>query len=417
MNYLKYALLKVDALLTPRRVKHYPIMALVVMLLGLSMNIAGGNLPLDAFGTPITFDFSAYVTGGRIALEGEPHLLYNLNHQSKVQQKLLGGIDVGNINIYLTPPFVAYLYVPFAALPYLVSAALWTIFTIILLALSLHLLWPLVPNLHRYGFARILVVAFATAPTMELLGDGQNSAVSLILFTLGLRLLLVRRDLMAGSVLALGLFKPQLFVLVPILLLLQRRWRALGAWSAVAAVLTAVSVALVGPSGIRAYLDLLSSDIYREKLAEGAAWKMLSLAALVRHLGFEDFVPFVVSAIMLVLMMLFGRSAARRGDACHFVLLYAVSMLMTFIFSPHLFLYDGVLLLLPALILLNEASASPGVRVSLVAAYVTTLFTPLGALHYPGLAPGPWIVVPIVALLLIAWQLLSQGNAAEQGIA
>ncbi len=408
MGHLKLALLKLDALLTWRRVCIYSISVLLLMLGGLLLNFVAGNPPFYALGTPIMFDFSAYVVGGRMALNGEPAMLYDLLYQSQVQRSLYGGVELEAQNIYLAPPFVAYLHVPFAVLPYMVSVVVWALLTVALLVLSLRLLWPLVPHLHRYGLPIVLVIAFGNMPAFELLAVGQNSAVSLIIFVLGLRLLLARRDFLAGSVLALGLFKPQLFILVPMLLLLQRRWRALGAWSVVAATLTIVSIVLVGFDGVHAYIDLLTSDVYREQLAEGAAWKMLSLAALVRHLGLESFVPLVSGMALLALVALFGRHALKQGDDRHFTLLYAVSVLMIFIVSPHLFLYDGILFLLPALILLNEDPYAPGIRVALTSAYVTTFFTSVGILEFPDLAPGPWLVAPVIALLLIARRMLAQ---------
>lgn len=409
-------LLATDALLTPRRVRHYPLLALAITVFGYTIAIAAGHPPFDAFGQAIAVDFSAHVTGGRMALDGNLRHLYDIAQQRAVQGQVLGSAPDDSIDLYLSPPFVAYLYAPFAALPYLVGAATWTALSVALLALSVYLLWPVVPRLHRHGFGLVLLLAFATPPALDLLGSEQDTAISLFLLAAGLRLLLADRELAAGAVLGLGLFKPQLFILMPVLLVAQRRWRALASWSAVALVLTGASLALVGPDGARAYVRLLTSDVYRQGIAADLSWKMLSLPAFVRSLfqGFALPAPALnlLSAMALgaggVLLGAIARLPRREPDQRGLALLYALAVLITAAASPHFFLYDATLLLLPALILLDAFPASAAIRVSLAAGYVLTWITPLVHLLF-GNAPwplavlaAPWAVLPLLVLLWTA---------------
>ncbi len=408
---------RADALLTPRRLRLYAAaFATVTLLVYVAAGLAG-HAPFDVFGHPLFPDFSAQATAGRIALAGNMTRLYDTAHQHAVQQALLGA-PPHDPNLFMSPPFVAYLWAPFAALPYLAGAGAWTVVSLALLVVSLHLLWPRLPRLHQGGFALALLLVCSSQPVAELLLDGQDAALALFLIVVALRLLLAGRDTAAGALLGLGVFKPQLFLLMPVLLLCLGRRRAAAAWVLTAAALTALSLTLVGPAGVRAYLAILSSPAYHQALQASLGAKMQSATALLR-----PFVParatLYVSAGAMALGALLVAWAARRyarparGERT-FTLLYAFTLLVTGLVSPHFFIYDCAILLPAALLLLNEAPSSPRIRLALAAAYLATWTT---ALRYAlfGRAPeplalvlaGPWIIVSLVLLAQRALRLLA----------
>jgi hypothetical protein len=403
--------LSADSWFTPHRLRLYPATIIVTVLLVYAISLARGSLPFDSYGNPIAVDLTAHVTAGRIALRGDMSRLYDLRYQWEVQQGIIGPGHPQFLDIYLSPPFVAYLYAPLARLPYSAAAALWTALTMVLLLMSLRLLWPLVPNLHRYGFGIVILLALSSQPVFELLGDGQDSAVSLLLLVAGLRLLVARYDLLAGLILGLGLFKPQIFLLVPILLLCHGRWRALAGWVGVTVGLVYVSGAIIGRAGIHSYLTLLTSNTYRFWVADRLGWKMQSLVALVRMV-LPTPLSFLVVSIAAAggigfLLVFIWRALKPTGDSRKIILLYAFSVLGTIFVSPHLFLYDCVIFLLPAMILLNEGETNSAVRLSLVAAYALTWTAPLRYLLFKDLPwplqvmGGPWTVLPLFVLVLI----------------
>ncbi len=410
-----------DALLTPRRIRLYAAAFAAATLAVYAAVGLAGHMPFDLFGQPLFPDFAAQATAGRIALAGDLGRLYDVAHQGTVQQQLLGA-PPHDANLFMSPPFVAYLWAPFAALPYLAGAGAWTIVSLALLLASLCLLWPLLPNLHGAGFGLALLVVCSSQPVAELLLDGQDSALSLFLLVVALRLLLTGRDLPAGAVLGLGVFKPQLFLLMPILLLCLGRRRAVAAWALTSTLLAAVSLALVGPAGVRAYLRLLAAPAYHQALQGSLGAKMQSATALLR-----PFVPasatLYVSAAALALGALLVASMARRyrrlaAGRRAFILLYGLALLVTGLVSPHFFIYDCVILLPPALFLLNETPASPSVRLALAAAYLATWTTALRyALFGRTPAPlalllaGPWVIIPVAFLAARTRRLLAQARA------
>jgi alpha-1,2-mannosyltransferase len=426
--------------LEPGRVRHYALLAvsiliLVDLLLNYSASITAGRLPFDVYGQPVAGDLAAQMTAGRIALHGGLHHLYDVTYQSQVQRDLLGGSPrefsadplstatvtsclnagwpkaCGFYNPFISPPVAAYLWAPLAALPYLTGAAVWTLVSLALLLVSLRLLWPLLPGLHRHGFMLLVLLGLSTQIAFELFVDGEDAALSLFLLVVGLRLLLARRDVAAGAVLGLGVFKPQLFLALPLLLLLQRRWRAFGAWIGVAAAMTLISVALVGPDGVRAYLHLLISPLYSQGIAGPLAWKMDSLLPLVRgllppHVG--SLTPLVTALILVPVVVAFIRLAHRQADDKRaFILLYGLTILLTAVASPHLFVYDCAILVIPVAVLLDESPVRPAVSLSLLAIYALTWsaalrHTTLGAAPWPVSAlAASWTAIPILVLFWV----------------
>ena len=109
-----------DRVLTRRRVRDVSIALLVANVVLYSLVVARGRFPFDAQGTLVLPDFLlAHYTGGALALRGG-HALYDVEAQATLQRGITG--DPRIIDIYLSPPLVAYVYAPFALLPYAAPA-------------------------------------------------------------------------------------------------------------------------------------------------------------------------------------------------------------------------------------------------------------------------------------------------------
>src|SRR5205807_3680137 len=102
---------------------------------------------------------------------------------------------------------------------------------------------------------------------------------SLLLYVLLYRALRREQYSRFGVLAALGLFKPQLFVVFPLVLLARRSARGLVAYSLTALALVAVSFALVGTAGMRAWLRILVEPEAGQALVN--TWRMGSLKSFV----------------------------------------------------------------------------------------------------------------------------------------
>jgi hypothetical protein len=362
------------------------------------------GLPTTIRGTGITdrdgnrrgADFLTHYTAGRMVLAGDTRHLYDLPVQAAAQEAAINA-PLDRPSPFLLPPAAALLFAPFALLPYSVAAALWAVVAVALIAISLRLVWPLSPLRGRVpaGLAALMLVG--TYPVGMNLVSGNNAALWLTIYALGARYLLTGRAVAAGLVLGFGALKPQLFLAVPVLLLAQRRWQALGAFAGVAALLAAVSLALIGPAGAREYVAVLTSDTYRSEVAIPNAWRMLSLPAFVRGVvpGVTDL---ITVAIVIGGLVLLGWAVCRAPLPVAF----AATVLVSVAIDPHCFLYDGMVLAVP--ILLQAGVLGWGVPSGVLAAlWLLTWAVPFRTPPEPGsVGAVPWSVLPLLALTVAA---------------
>ena len=396
--------LTLDRWINTERCRNYSI---ILIVLGYGLIIVStflGHLPKTAFGEPVLPDYLAHWTGGRLVLNGQIANLYDQGTQFAVQTASIG--QTSKLAWFVSPPFVGLLYAPLAGLPYVASAGVWTLLSVAMLLTALKLARPLAPNISDARWRMIVLVCFASQPVLELLGSGQDSAFSLLVWVAGTRLILVRRDVFAGIVFALGLCKPQLFVLVPVVLLVQRRFRSLVAWLSTASLLALISVRMVGLDGAQNWLILPFGDAYRESVQVGQSWKMQGIPSFVTSLmpsglAREGEVVGLLAAFVILVFFITTcrRWPTSRGDLG----MWAFAALTTVLLSPHLVVYD-LLLLLPAVLYLLERQDNPTVRVALFALFVITWMAPVGhllaaAVPWPLSVIGAgWGAVPILVL-------------------
>src|SRR5262249_18526305 len=136
---------------------------------------------------------------------------------------------------------------------YPVAFVLWDVLNLGLLLLLFYLLRPAVPWLKQVPAAAWLLACLAFFPVFFALLQGQDILVLVLLFGAAYVLLLGNRDLAAGSWLGLGVVRFHLVAPLILILLLQKRNKAIAGFLATAASLGLVSVAIVGWQGALSY--------------------------------------------------------------------------------------------------------------------------------------------------------------------
>lgn len=364
---------------------------------GLAQTLSGTGI-VDAGGNRRGPDFLTHYTAGRMVLAGEATHFYDLPVQAAAQEAALGA-PLDRPSPFLLPPAASLIFVPFATLPYQVAASLWVATTIALVTFSLRLVWPLSPLRGQVPGAFAMLALIGTYPVSMNLVGGNNAALWLTIYAVGARFLFSGRAVLAGVVLGFGALKPQLFLAVPVLLVIQRRWHTLGAFAVVSGLLAIVSFALVGPAGAQEYARVLTSDAYRLGVAIPNAWRMLSLPAFVRSLvpGVND----VVTAAMLVCGLCLLGWALRRAPL---PIAFAATVLVSVVIDPHCFLYDGMVLAVPILLCVGSAAwGAPSW--ALAALWLLTWTVSFRTPPEPGsIGAVPWAVVPLLVLVVAALQ-------------
>lgn len=408
----------VDRLITPERLRIYPVILIIAGGLGL---VAATIVRVQDPAGQGAFlpDYLAHWTGGRL-LWDNPGELYDPETQNQVQGAAIG--TTANIAWFVSPPVVAALYAPLALIPYNLSGILWLVLSSALLIWCILSLATLAPKLMLHKRKLIILAVLAAPPTFELIGSGQDSAFVLLLWLIGIRMFQANRPLWAGAVLGLGFAKPQLVLVIPLVLLATRQFKALAAFSAVVTAVTAVSLALVGPEGILEWTAALSSPLYMHEVQQGQAWKMVGLPSFVQAIlppvWGAALAPFLTAASLPVgAAVLLWVILRRRNTAVDSQAVWVATLATTLTFSPHLATYDAVLFI-PVVVFLLERRSTPFLRVAAVLGFALMwLVAPLHLVALPlpwplAILDAPWSALPLAAIWLESLRALEGQHAA-----
>ena len=232
--------------LTDRRVTAIAAMTLAATILSLAVLALGAHGTLDAAGRPLGTDFSNVWTAGWMADHGRAALAWNWPAHHAVQVATHRSATVPFYGWHYPPPFLLVAAL-LATMPYVPALIAWQAAT---LAPALWLVCRIVPG------RRTLLVAAAAPVVLVCFGHGHNGFLSAALLGGGL-LLLDRRPIVAGLLIGCLVYKPQFVVLLPLVLIAGRHWRAIGGAVVSAASLCLVTLAIWGWPVWRAFLDSL----------------------------------------------------------------------------------------------------------------------------------------------------------------
>lgn len=205
-------------------------------------------------------DFASFYTAGTLVHRGLGAELYNHKLQWKVQQEFASEVETRQGPLpYVRPPFEALLFSVFARWPYVTALLLWTIIKLALLAVIPFIViqggsWKQPIPLWAVG-----LLTLGTFPEFMDLLLGQDAPLLVFLFAISYWQLATDRDVGAGIILGLALFKFQLVIPFVIVLWIAGRKRVLGGFAASAVAVLAISAGIVHWRGLLKYpRDLLA---------------------------------------------------------------------------------------------------------------------------------------------------------------
>jgi hypothetical protein len=300
-------------------------------------------------------DFFSYYAISLLLLKRGPAAVYDLGAQKQFQDLVTAQWPGQFILLpHLLPPWVTLLFYPLALLPFRAAYVVWGVTILVLVGAAIALL---VRAAGLRGRAAILAAAGAASslPVLVLLVQGQSDA-PMLLGLAATALFWVRgRQVGAGAAAALSLFKPQLMILVPLLFLVRRSWRALAAFLAVCALLGVVSLATFGLQACLAWVGILAPWAFGGHAGYAVdAQSQYSLRGLLLPLLLPASLQLaVLAAGLLALSVVLLR--ARADPRLEVALAIAGSIAL----SPYQHAHDLTLMLAPGLLL---AGALPALR-------------------------------------------------------
>ena len=343
--------------------------------------VAAGNafqsperrLGLDAFGQ----DFMAFYSAGKLALAGRGSELYDFVALAQAQHAIADRAGVtmaATVAPWWNPPHVALAFAPLAMLPLRAALLVWTLVGLACLAAATVLLSRIVGEAsplrrHRW-LAPALIVACPA--TLQAIGHGQNTLVSMLLMTLVVLAWRARAAMPAGVACALLFYKPQLAAIVAVGLVATLGWRVvvgllIGGIPQLLATLTQL------PGALDAFLARSAANLRDIQIAQPYLWhRHATINAWLRHvlqgnaagetatwIALLAGVGMLTVAVALAFAWWRSRDAIAAGDVVALDRFIAAVILATPLLVPFFFDYDLLLLTIAGVLVARETLADP----------------------------------------------------------
>jgi hypothetical protein len=381
--------------LTPRRIRaHAIVFALCLWGVCAADFLTPGSFDRAA---NIKFqDFLSFYISARLIHQGRGAELYDDQARTKEMFVVVHPIDVAH-EIALPPtartpnvrlpnlygPQVALCFVPLTRFSYLLAAQICATLGLLVYFICIYLIWKKsCPALRPYGNL-VAICALAFPPLFHLFVRGQISALLLACFTAAYFALRSGRPWLAGIALGFLVLKPQFLIAIPFVLVLAGEWGAFGGLILSGGAQLLFARIYFGSAVMHSYLDMIEHPSRWIDVAE------LSLSPIQMH-SLRAFWDLLLPSAALVLVLYFmsslfvlGMTVAIWKSSSPLALRFSALAFAAVLVSPHLFIYD-LLVLAPALLLLvnwgllNPAHPlSPALQMLSYFAFVLPLFGPL----------------------------------------
>ena len=304
---------------------------------------------------------------------------------------------------------------PLARWSYQTALFVWTTISALMYGVCCAIVWRNCPRI-RHDWSTVVVAAAASPAFFNLLLHGQTSALALACLTGGYIALEKRKPFLAGLALGMLVYKPQLGIVAAAVFVLGCEWRVVaGAIAAGAAQLSAAWM-YFGTEGMKAYGRALLSIGRVNDLLAIKAYQMHSLSAFWQLLLPFDTVAFIMYVVSALAVATLAVTAWRSRAPLS--LRYSLLLLATALVSPHLYVYDLVILA-PAFLLITDWTLAhsddrltPGIQRLLYLSYALPLIGAATKLTHVQLSVVAMAILSVM-VARAARQNSSEGHAAS----
>ncbi len=332
-------------------------------------------------------DFLNLYVGATLAGSGQFAQLYDQQTQLALERELAPSTP--ELIPFVRPHFYALALAPLSLLPLDAALYAWIALHVILLVGC----WAWAGR--RFG-PDALILGSLYLPTALGVAHGQDGVFMLVIAIAAYALAERGKDAAAGAVMALGLMKFHLLFLVPVAMLVGRRWKMLWGYAGAAAGLALLSALTGGVEGMTQYVRLLEAKDLRR--LSPSPELMVNIHSVGVNFGVEH--PAVTVGLLALVVVLMAVAVWRAP----WWQALAAGLTASVMAGPHVFGYDAAMLLLP-LWLVSFHSTS---KLSRIAAVM--LATPM--IFFFSFAGPPWSAVPALGLLLFLAALARENRLA-----
>lgn len=282
-----------------------------------------------ACNSPATaWDFTEFYTAGNVPISS----LYDQNVFVEYGNRVLLPMGIKYYPPYVRPAVFAIPLKLMMWLPYWYAYCTWAFVQYISYITTISLLYK------RYRFPLIFLMGSAIFyPAMFGIVQGQDTCIYTLLLLMGLIFLQEGRDIAAGSILSLGFYKFNLFLLIPVFLILKKRYRAFVSFAGAGILLVLCSVLLSDPNQ---YIKLLQNiQAYTTGFSPE---RMIGVRGLF-HTFKTPFLYFPAMCIIVVSSLI----AIQRLNMAE---AFGVAVISSIMISYHVAWYDGALAIIPIML-------------------------------------------------------------------
>jgi len=248
---------------------------------------------------------------------------------------------------YSRPPFYAFFLRPLALLPYTAAYWLFQAMNLVAFLIFVRLMAPVVDGQISEMF---LILTCLCYPLLANLLEGQDVPLVLAAAAGGIHFMRKGRDGLAGLIFSLCAIKFHLFALLPIVLLIHRRWSVLRGGLAGGLVLTAISFLSDGWDWPQRYLKLLANTELHPRAETMPTLRGLLSAAI----GGEAPVLLTILSVGVGALVAYLAWKNRQIE-----LAIAFSIVGGLLVAYHAYLQDCTLLLLAMALVLTHSKSTP----------------------------------------------------------
>jgi alpha-1,2-mannosyltransferase len=346
--------MRTESWLTAKRIRIHSLLLALCLWTVYAVDLSTPGL-LDRNGLVKGTDFLHFYTLGTLALQGSGDLLYDMRAQAELVKKLVPQAP-DSLYVSLYGPQVSLFFASFARLPYGSALVAWLALNVLIYAFCCYAVWKTCPHLQSYPWT-VLTLAIAFPGFFHLLAWGQTSGVALLCFTLAYLALQRDQKLIAGLAIGSLIFKPQLGLAGAVVLILAREWKVIAGALLAASVQLTAGFLHYGTNVMRTYWWVLMHVRNVSPLLEPRLYQTHSLRSFWSFLLPWPRVAFALYIFTAVAVLALAGGCWKSGASLQ--VRYAALLLATILVSPHLTVYDLVILA-PAFMLLGDWALANG---------------------------------------------------------
>ena len=304
-------------------------------------------------------DFFNFYAAARLYVTQGGSAVYDIALQRQAELEITGQDPSRFIVLpYFHPPYYTLLISPLAFLDYRHAYYAMAAFNVLLAAALIAILVTTSLSVRGRGWLVAGAMIAGFFPLFVTVLQGQSDLVVLVPLAAAYAAWARGRYEWAGAFSALALAKPQLLLLIPVLFIARRAWRALAAFAGVLAGLGLLSIATFGVGAVLGYLNAVGTWAVTGRLpntdqlvyTDPAVYSLRNILEALP--GGGKVVAFVILVLLLALVAL---SLSWRPDKPR--LDFALAIAASLVLSPHQNVHDLALLVIPGFALADLALA------------------------------------------------------------